>query len=281
MIHEIEPKKYKNEFYIMDVNDEDTIFVFFDNCILCRIENGKVIFPRYKDIKDYTRELECTFLFKIDEEKFFLLKNLNEKISDIEEYQFENIQLLREVGPKYKVFAGITAYHLNVWYRDTVYCGRCGEKLIPDTKERMMKCLKYNNMIYPRISPGIIVGIIDGDRILLTKYAGREYKKYALVAGFCEIGESLEDTVHREVKEEVGLKVKNLHFYKSQPWEYSGTLLCGFFAELDGDAEITLEEDELSEGKWISRDELDVELEDFSLTNEMMIAFKKNIFNVQ
>ena len=76
----------------------------------------------------------------------------------------------------------------------------------------------------------------------MTKYAGRAYTRYALIAGFAEIGESLEQTAHREVKEEVGVCIKNLKFYKSQPWPFTDTILAGFYAELDGDDTITLEE---------------------------------------
>lgn len=108
----------------------------------------------------------------------------------------------------------------------------------------------------------------------MTKYAGREYTRYALIAGFAEIGESLEQTVHREVKEEVGLKVKNLKFYKSQPWPFTDTLLAGFYAELDGDDTITLEEDELALGVWLSREDIPPEELKISLTSEMMEAFR-------
>ena len=75
----------------------------------------------------------------------------------------------------------------------------------------------------------------------MSKYAGRNYKKYALLAGFAEIGETLEETVKREVMEEVGLKVKNIRYYKSQPWSFSDTLLMGFYCDLDGSDEITLD----------------------------------------
>lgn len=95
-------------------------------------------------------------------------------------------------------------------------------------------------MVFPKISPAVIVAVTDNDRVLLTKYAGRTYKNYALVAGFNEAGETIEQTVRREVMEEVGLKVKNLKYYKSQPWGLSGSLLSGFFCELDGDDKITL-----------------------------------------
>ena len=72
----------------------------------------------------------------------------------------------------------------------------------------------------------------------MSKYADRDYKKYALLAGFTEIGETIEETVKREVMEEVGLKVKNIRFYKSQPWSFTDTLSMGFFADLDGDLKL-------------------------------------------
>lgn len=90
--------------------------------------------------------------------------------------------------------------------------------------------------------PAVIVGIVDRqrDRVLVSRYAGREYTSYALIAGFSEMGETVEQTVHREVMEEVGLKVTNLRYYKSQPWPPSSSLLFGFFCDLDGEVRLHL-----------------------------------------
>ena len=129
-------------------------------------------------------------------------------------------------------------------------------------------------MEYPKISPAVIIAVTDGNRILMSKYAGREYKKYALLAGFNEIGETIEETVKREVMEEVGLQVKNITYYKSQPWSFSDTLLLGFFCELDGEDKITLDQEELALAQWFEREDIPVKEDDLSLTNEMMIAFK-------
>ena len=147
-----------------------------------------------------------------------------------------------------------------------------------DEKERMLFCEACHAMEYPKICPAVIVGVTDGNRLLLTKYAGREYTKYALVAGFAEIGESIEDTVRREVMEEVGLKVKNITYYKSQPWSFTDTLLLGFYCELDGDSEITLDETELSVAQWFEREEIPVKDRSVSLTNEMILNFKYGKF---
>lgn len=129
-------------------------------------------------------------------------------------------------------------------------------------------------MIYPRISPAVIVGVLNGDKILMSKYAGRSYTNYALIAGFTEIGENAEQTVAREVMEEVGLHIKNIRYYKSQPWAFSGSLLMGFFCELDGSDTITLDTSELSEAAWFHRNEITLEDDNVSLTREMIMQFK-------
>ena len=139
-----------------------------------------------------------------------------------------------------------------------------------------MKCPKCGRLVYPKICPAVIVAVCNGDKLLLTKYAGREYHNYALVAGFAEIGETIEDTVRREVYEETGLHVKNLKYYKSQPWTFTDTLLFGFFCELDGSAEIRVDHDELSIAEWVKREDIDVINDGISLTNEMICVFKES-----
>lgn len=112
------------------------------------------------------------------------------------------------------------------------------------------------------------------DQLLLTKYAGRSFRRYALVAGFNEIGETIEQTVQREVLEETGLLVHHLRFYKSQPWVVSDSLLFGFFADLAGPDVIRLQEDELAEARWFPRAELPTDHSTDSLTGEMIEAFR-------
>ena len=110
----------------------------------------------------------------------------------------------------------------------------------------------------------------------MTKYKGRAYTRYALIAGFVEIGEDVEQTVRREVMEEAGIKVKNIRYYKSQPWGFDSNLLLGYFCEADGDDEIVRDEDELSEAIWGTRDMVPDYDENLALTHEMMQVFKYN-----
>ena len=152
----------------------------------------------------------------------------------------------------------MSAWHLCAWYRSARYCGCCGEKLVHDENERMMRCPKCGNMIFPRINPSVIVAVTHGDYLLLTKYANRPgATRTALVAGFTEFAESFEQTVRREVMEEVGLKVKDLRYYRCQPWGISGNIMMGYWCRLDGDDDtIHLDNFELADGAWVSREEL-------------------------
>ena len=192
-------------------------------------------------------------------------------------YGWEKIERMRTASPLDLAFAGVTGMQLSNWYSSRRFCPRCGQPLIHSEEERMMHCTACGQVEYPKICPAVIVGVVHQDKLLLTKYAGRAFKRYALIAGFAEIGETIEETVKREVMEEVGLKVKNLHYYKSQPWSFSDTLLMGFFAELDGEETIRLDENELSVAQWCTREEIP-EDDGLSLTREMMRVFKEGKF---
>ena len=149
--------------------------------------------------------------------------------------------------------------------------------LIPELDTTLLpdyECPSCGNQEYPVLCPAVIVGITNGDKIILSKYEGRRFKRYALIAGFAEIGETIEETVHREVMEEVGLKVKNLRYYKSQPWSFSGTLLFGFFCDVDGDDTLTVDHEELSMAQWVERDKIPDQGNNISLTKEMMMLFR-------
>ena len=139
-----------------------------------------------------------------------------------------------------------------------------------------MRCPECNNMIFPKIAPSVIVGVTHGDRLLLSKYANRNYTRYGMIAGFTEIGETVEETVAREVMEEVGLKVKNIRYYKTQPWGVTGGLLLGYYCDLDGDDEtVTLDQEELAMAEFYPRNALPAHDDGISLTREMIRMFEE------
>lgn len=274
MIQNIEPHEYRNE-YRPQLPEDDSILLYYEGRrILIRTEDDEIAFLTFGEAKKYSSEIwkNYTYLFSIDGQRYYLANGIDP--DNFPEYHLEDKQYFRSARPKYRQFAAVTGWQLYRWYQSRRYCGRCGELMIQDEKERMMRCPQCGLMEFPKICPAVIIGLTHGNKILMSKYTGREYKKYALLAGFNEIGESIEETVRREVMEEVGLKVKNIRYYKSQPWSFTDTLLLGFFCELDGDDSITLDQDELALAEWFEREKMPVKEEDLSLTNEMMIAFK-------
>lgn len=206
----------------------------------------------------------------------FLRGNRDEAQQSELTYEFIPIAQLRNYQPKHRVFAGMVGYEYHAWYDTHHFCGRCGSKMQHGIVERMLQCPECGCMEFSRLFPAVIIGIVDRQRnkVLVSRYAGRQYKSYALIAGFCEMGETVEQTVHREVVEEVGLKVTNLRYYKSQPWPPSSSLLFGFFCDLDGESSITLDDHELEEAEWLSREDLPDD-EDYSLTREMMGVLRR------
>ena len=191
------------------------------------------------------------------------------------EFAYESAMKLRQLPSKNVCFAIMTAWHLFNWYRTNRFCGNCSAPTVHDAKERMMRCPECGNMIFPRINPAVIIALTNGDKIMLATHAALNYKRYGLIAGFIEIGETAEEAVAREVMEEVGLKVKNVHYYKSQPWGVSGNLSIGYFCDLDGDDTVTLDTTELQTAEWHHRDSIPPEAADdgISMTREMIRIF--------
>ncbi|MCF0132431.1 MAG: NUDIX domain-containing protein [Blautia sp.] len=138
--------------------------------------------------------------------------------------------------------------------------------------ERCMVC-DCGNHSYPRIMPAVIVGVINGDKILLTRYR-TGFGHNALIAGFTEIGETFEECVEREVMEEAGVRVKNIRYYKSQPWGTANDILAGFYCDVDGDDTISMDSSELRFAQWVKREDIELQPNNYSLTNEMMTMFK-------
>lgn len=276
MINEIYPHIYNNEYKNIEPSNEDILLIYQDNNILLKEENFNIEFPKFKDLKN---KFNYVFLFSIDESNYFLYNNGN--IEEFENFKFYPISLLRKSSPDYLSFAGITGYQLYKWYGKNNFCGNCGNKMVHSEDSRSMVCPVCKDIRYPFLAPAVIVGIIDDDKILVTKYAGREYRNYALVAGYAEIGEDIEDTVRREVMEEVGLEIKNITYYKSQPWSFSGSLLFGFFCQLKGSNKIILDKNELSMAKWVKAEEIQEDNEQIALTSEMMQLFKNGKIKIK
>jgi len=270
VLQDIEFGRLENEYRALSPKGEDRVLCFREGQILLsRSPEDLLTLPRVGELG----QGKLQYLFRMEGENFFLW--VGEPVEASREWHYENVRQLRQLPSKDVCYAVMTGWHLHGWYQNNRFCGRCGGETVHDSRERMLRCPKCGNMIFPRISPAVIVAVTDGDRLLLTKYAGRGYTRYALIAGYTEIGETLEQTVRREVMEEVGLRVKNLRYYKSQPWGVDGNVLMGFYCDLDGADEIRLDTQELSLAQWHPRNALPAKDDGISLTREMIRVFEE------
>ncbi|MBR2526874.1 MAG: NAD(+) diphosphatase [Blautia sp.] len=275
MIQDIYPYQMRNEFIPGTLPVADSIILhFIGNEVLTKSdkEEENLIFPRWRELTKEPKQL--TYLFRIDQTLFFLI--LDQEPVSLPGYEYEAITMLRKSRkvPQWLSFAGFTANHLSHWYQSNRFCGSCGHPTQLAEDERAIDCPVCHIRRYPRIQPAVIVGVINGDSLLITRYANRITSIPALIAGFTEIGETLEETVAREVMEETGLRVKNIRYYKSQPWGIVDDLLAGFYCDVEGDDTIRIDKNELKEALWVRREEIEGQPDHFSLTNEMMLRFR-------
>lgn len=155
--------------------------------------------------------------------------------------------VLGELG-KYGSLAS-RAFQISEWVRTHRYCGVCATPMRKSEKELCFHCPNCGFSAYPRISPAMMVLIKRDDHILLARHSNYATARYTALAGFVEAGESIEEAIHREVFEEVGLQVKDLRYFGSQSWPFPHSLMIAYTAEYVG-GELSLQQDEIADARW-------------------------------
>ncbi len=273
MIQDIYPHSFSNLYLDNQTpHENDFIFHYQGNTLLLKTKNDELALPQKKDFQEITIETDFVFLFVLDEVSCYLV--WDDLKVDESQFEYKDISFFRTTTQREIAWVSIVGFHLRNWYVQNRFCGKCGSKTQHKNDERAMVCPLCNTVVYPKISPAIIVAIISNDKILLAHNANFVGNWYSLIAGFVDVGETLEETLVREVKEEVGLDVWNIRYYKSQPWALSGSMMIGFIAEADENQPICIDGKEITDAAWFSRGNLPSHPSNISIAGEMIEKFR-------
>ena len=235
---------------------ESALWFIFDNgSILTRIRAARYIIPDSADLEALEIELSHElYLGSLDGQPCYAGALENGDLAD-ENFKLKNLRALFGKIPDEFMWIAGRANQLINWHLTHRYCGKCGQETEDKVDERAKICPGCNNINYPRLSPAVIVAVLKDDQILLARNKRFRLPFYSVLAGFVEPGESLEECVKREIKEEVGISVKNVRYFDSQPWPFPDSLMIGFIADY-AKGEIAVDGSEITEAAWFSRDNL-------------------------
>ena len=178
------------------------------------------------------------------------------------------------IGPLGEANFGLAARALQLaeWADTSRFCGRCATATVRVPEERCQKCPACGFMAYPRIAPAIIVLVRRGDEALLARNARFPGAFYSTLAGFAEVGETLEETLAREVREEVGIEIVSPRYFGSQPWPFPHSLMVGFQAEWAG-GELHADGKEILDAQWFKVDALPLVPPKVSIAGRLIAAW--------
>lgn len=262
------------EYSSKNVHERRTYFVVHPKGLVARREGDRLVFPSDEDL--VALKLDAALghrLGSLDETDALVLP-----IEGRIEAPFELFALRMLAAMLDPALFGVTgrAMHAADWLTTSRFCGRCGTKTTPIEGERGMGCPNCQLHIYPRISPAIITLVRRGPLALLASNAKFPGAFYSTLAGFAEIGESLEETLIREVHEEAGVKVNNVRYFGSQPWPFPNSLMIAFTADWES-GEINIDPKEISDAKWFTADALPMIPPPLSIARQLIDAWVKEV----
>ena len=274
MIQDIHPHRFNNRYFADQIiGENDFILHYQANTLLLGTNGEEFRIPQKKDLPEISDQTEHIFLFTLNDVSCFLICD-NLSVTDVR-FIYKEISFFRTTNQREIAWVSIVGFHLKNWYLQNKFCGKCGSKNQHKVDERALVCPNCNTVVYPKISPAIIVAILSNGKILLARNSNFAGNWYSLIAGYVDVGETLEETVVREVKEEVGLDVWNIRYYKSQPWALSGSVMIGFIAEADENQPICIDGKEIAEAAWFSRENLPNHPSDISIAGELINKFER------
>lgn len=223
--------------------------VFQDGKLLVSQDSAQSLLPEVRDIGWFGfAEAKQHFLGLFDNKPVFTLAAAAADLAP-SGYYFEDLRKLLGLIEQDMFAVAGRAIQILEWERSHRFCGRCGTRTEFHAQERAVQCPACGYVQYPRINPCVIAVVTRGEELLLARSLRFNRPMYSALAGFMEAGESAEETLAREVKEEVGIDIRNITYFGSQPWPFPNNLMLGFLAEYAG-GEIVLQEDEILDAQF-------------------------------
>jgi NAD+ diphosphatase len=230
-------------------------FIFGNGRLLTKIDADLIAIPDTADVRGLQVSPSCVmYLGSLDGRPCYAGALETGQFSD-ESFNLSNLRVLFGLIPDELIWIAGRANQLIYWDITHKYCGKCGHETENKADERAKICTRCQHVNYPRLSPAVIVAVVKNDRILLAR--NQRFKKpfYSVLAGFVEPGESLEECVKREVTEEVGITVKNVRYFGSQPWPFPDSLMIAFVADY-ASGKLVVDQSEITDASWFSKTNL-------------------------
>lgn len=237
------------------IADNSLWFLFHEQKIIVLSQDKEIKIPEYRILKEYgivPRKFLYMGIYDNIHCYAYEVPDQNKIRSPF--FSHPPLSLVNKIGEDLVWIAGL-ANQLIYWDGNHRHCGKCGKLTEDKTDERAKMCPNCGQIYYPRLSPAIIVAVIKGDRILLAHSRRFPSRFYSVLAGFVEPGEDLSECVQREVREEVGIEVKNICYFGSQPWPFPDSLMIAFTAEY-ASGEIKVDKSEIVDAGWFKADNL-------------------------
>lgn len=249
-------KRYKPLFTPQkEIVDKIYWFAFSSNKMLINTDSGKYSIPHLNSLQELKIEPVRTQYLGLLEGRPCYSAELQPNATAPEGMDFLELRSLYGLIDEDLFLLAGKAIQIVSWDQTHQFCGRCGSPTQELTGEYAKKCPECGFTSYPRICPAVITAILKDDKILLAHARTYRRSMYSLIAGFIEPGETLEEGVQREIMEEVGLKVKNVKYFGSQPWPFPNSLMIGFTAEYES-GEIAVDDTEILDAAWFTADNL-------------------------
>lgn len=210
--------------------EQDLIFVFQKDLLLTRVDGTLRLIPTFQQIQTFKQSFSRKLYLGTLDGIHCYAAELEDCLQPTEHYKFDGIRSLFSIMPEAVIKIAGKAFQILHWDSSHQFCGRCGTRTLTRADERVRICPSCDLQAYPRITPVIIVAVVRDGKLLLANNKSMRKDLYSLIAGFIEPGESFEEGVRREVREEVNIEIEDIHYFGSQTWPFPSSLIAGFTA---------------------------------------------------